>query len=165
MDNMDDEVEVELGTEDRKDWDELRAIAEEEQGITIVEAKNLEPFTMMILVGTIFTLAGVVLKWVEGRGRGGLVVDLRPDQPDPIYRDQDMHFGQIIIITPTSDGKDIKVSVETYDPDNDFTKVGKAIFEKLAEGVTKSIESLKNIIEEAVGNKGEISVEDQPVSA
>lgn len=160
-----DEVEIELGTDDREEWEELRALAEEEKDISVVEAENLEPFTTMILVGTIFTLAGVVLKWINGRGRGGLVVDLRPDVPDPIYRDKDMDFGQVIIICPTTDGKDIKVSVETYDPDNDFTKVGKAILEKLAEGATKSIESITDIVKEAIGKKGKVSIQEQPVAA
>lgn len=162
---MNNEVEIQLSTVDRKEWEELRALAEEEQGVTIVEAEQLDPFSALILAGALFTLAGVVLKWIGRRGESGLVVDLRPDIPDPIYRDKDLDFGQIIIICPTTDGKDIKVSVETYDPDNDFTKVGKAIFEKLAEGATKSIESIKDIIKEAVGNKGKISVGELPVPA
>lgn len=159
---MNDEVEVALSTEDQTEWEELRAIAEEEEGVTVVETENLDPFVAVILVGAIFTIASVVLKWIKGRGRGGLVIDLRPDKPDFIYRDKDLEFGQIIIITPTSDGKDIKLTVETYDPDNDFTKVGKAIFEKLAEGVTESVGTITDIIEKATGNKGKVTVEEQP---
>lgn len=88
------------------------------------------------------------------------MIDLRPDVPDPVYRDKDLEFGQIVIIVPSEDGKTYDVRAEVYDPDNDFIEIAKLIAEKLSEGVVKPLDTLAEAAKAVIGSKGKVEVEE-----
>lgn len=149
----------------QEDQQLLLEAANETEGVEVVDGRNLDPFTALILVGGVLLLASVVTKWIDklrrrDEARYGQVIDLRPGVEDPVRRDKDLEFGQIVVITPTADGKEIKVTIETYDPDNDFTTVAKSVFDTLATSAGKSIESITSAIENATGDKGSVGVEE-----
>jgi hypothetical protein len=160
---MDEEWEIafEGSAEERK---LLLEAASETDGVEIIEGRNLDPLTALILVGGLALLASVVMKWLvkirrTGEESFGQVIDLRPGVKSPIRRDKALNFGQIVTITPGEDGGAITAIVTTYDPDNDFTTVAKNIFSTLATSVGKSIESVTSAILTAAGTKASVSVE------
>ena len=163
---MNERVEISVEVTSAEEAEELRQLVAEEDGVEAETVAGLGPLAAIILVGGIFTLACVILKWIkEGKKKYGLLIDLRPESTDPIVRDPDLEYGQIVIISPTEDGKSIKVSVENYDPDNDFTAIGKKIFETLSAGVAKTFEAIKDAVETVVGDGAEVKAEVLPAGA
>jgi hypothetical protein len=159
------DIRVSIDFEDEEDAGLLEESAREES-VEATRQRGLEPITTIVLVGGISAVAGAIAGWLRRRRRKGKeawgqVIDLRPDAKDPVYRDEDLEFGQIVVITPSADGKTYEVKIEVYDPDNDFTEIAKLIAEKLSEGVVKPLDTLAQAAKEAVGSKGEVKVEER----
>ena len=73
-----------------------------------------EPVTAILIGAGVVAAAKMILDWWERR-KGGLVIDLRKDVKDPLYRDRDVPFG-FIVTFPTDGGK---VTVDVKDlPDS-----------------------------------------------
>lgn len=159
------EIRVSIDYEDEEDAGLLEESARE-QSVVTSRPRGIEPLTTMILVGGIAAVAGAVAGWLRRRRRKGKeawgqVIDLRKDAKDPVYRDEDLEFGQIVVIVPSADGKTYDVKIEVYDPDNDFTEIAKLIAEKLSEGVVKPLDTLAQAAKQAVGSKGDVKVEER----
>lgn len=158
-----------ISFEDEEDLADLEAAAAAEGVETAREPGHpgIEPFTTLILIGAAAAVGSAVIKWLSGRRRKnkrawGQIVDLRPGiaPDDVVRRDPDLEWGQIVIIAPSEDGKSFTVKLETYDPDSDLEELSKLIFTKLSEGVFKTADEIKNIVEALLKDKGKVSVEE-----
>lgn len=160
---MPKEIQVRLELDgDEADERALREAAED-QGLAIPAAEGFEPITTILLAGGGAVVVGTVLDWLRRRRRSGKdawgqMIDLRQTDPAKIItRNESLEFGQIVVITPAKDGA-VEVTIETYDPDNNFVEVGKLVFEKLADASAKSIEAIGDAAKAVVGDKGTVSV-------
>ena len=170
MDDPSAHIRLNIEYEDAEDRALLQDAARA-AGVEASELKGIAPIAVIVLVGAGSAVVGAIATWLTGRRRRGKeswgqVIDLRPDaKGDPIYRDKDLEFGQIVVITPTADGKTVEVKVEVYDPDNDFTEIAKLIFGKLADGVVKPLDTVAQGIKDAVGGKAKVEVNEKPDAA
>jgi hypothetical protein len=149
------EVRLRVDAEDPSDLALLHEAAAEVPGVRVEDTgeAGILPILAVILVGSGIAVVGAVAAWVRNRSKHGMIVDLRPDVPkdDLVRTDPDIPFGLIVVLL-----KDGKVEVQAKNPANDLVDLAKAIFEKLAEGVAKPLDTAAKAIAEAVGDKASV---------
>lgn len=131
-------------------------------GVELTEAQappgdGLEPEIapiVAVLVGA-GALAGAkfILDWWERR-RGGLVIDLRADAADQIYRDKDVPWGYVVHFP--ADGGEVKV--ETKDAPKD------AVERWISEVISGAFKSATDVAKAAAEALGDDKVEPQPAT-
>lgn len=80
--------------------------------------QQIEPVTAVLIGAGVVATAKMIMDWWDRR-RGGLVIDLRPDQADMFYRDPDVAYGYVVTIpaeggTVTVDVKDLPDAAEKW---------------------------------------------------
>jgi hypothetical protein len=147
------------------DDEDLRAAHEaaDSVGVDILESPGEPPegpVDQIVPIVAVLIGAGVlgagkfIMTWWEKR-RGGLVIDLRPDAKDQIYRDHDVPWGYIVVFP--ADGGEVKI--ETKDEPKDS-------IERLIDSVTSGvIESAKAVADAAKDAVGAGKVEQKPAGA
>lgn len=102
------------------DDDDLRAARDTAKAQSEVDFREIvPPLKPEVIEPVSATIVGIlaakfVIDWWDRR-KGGLVIDLRPDVEDEIYRDPDLPFGYVIIFAPEGG----KVTVEVKDAPKD----------------------------------------------
>lgn len=69
----------------------------------------IEPVTAVLIAAGVLALARFILDWFNDR-KGGTVVDLRPGREDQVYRDKDLNYGWILVIS--ADGQKVEINVK-----------------------------------------------------
>lgn len=104
-------------------------------------------------------VSGVAIAWVSelvwewiNRVRGGLVIDLRPEALDTIYRDPDIPYG--FVLTYPADGGEVKVDAR----DAPMSTMER-LLSSFIEGAVKNIKDVVSAAKEAVGS-GRVALEE-----
>lgn len=80
--------------------------------------QQIEPVTAVLIGAGVVAATKMLMDWWDRR-RGGLVIDLRPDEPDMFYRDPDIAYGYVVTIpaeggTVTVDVKNLPDAAEKW---------------------------------------------------
>ena len=102
----------------------------------------MEPVTAVLIAAGAAAVAKFVMDWWETR-RGGLVIDMRLNAKDQIYRNRDVPYG-FILIFPADGGQ---VKIETHDMPKDATQ---QLLEAVISGAYKTVTDLANAAREAL---------------
>jgi hypothetical protein len=103
---------------------------------------QIEPITAVVIGAGAALIAKFVADWWE-RLRGGLVIDLRDNAEDQIYRDRDMPYGYVAIF-PADGGS---VQLETKDAPKDALH---QLLESVISGTFKSLTDITTAATEAL---------------
>lgn len=106
------------------------------------EGLAIEPVTAVLIGAGILALAGFVRNWIISQ-QGGTVVDMRPDATDQIYRDKDVNYGWLLVIT--ADGK---VEVNVKDAPKDSSE---RLIEQVISGALKGVKEVAEKAKELLG--------------
>lgn len=111
------------------------------------------PVTAVLIAAGAAAVAKFVMDWWETR-RGGLVIDMRPDAKDQIYRNRDVPFG-FILIFPADGGQ---VKIESHDMPKDAAQ---QLLEAVISGAYKTVIDLAKAAREALPKA---SIEEAPAT-
>lgn len=113
----------------------------------------IDPATLMVVfMGSALAVATVSRLLEEHRG--GQVLDMRPNAPKQAYRSPDVVYGLVVIIAV-----DGTVSVDVKQPKDMFTVVVEEIRKAVVGLATASLETVGKAVKEAVGDRGETTVQ------
>jgi hypothetical protein len=121
--------------------DVLYELAEKPEPTGAFEPR-VEPVTAILIGGAVMAVGKFIIDWWERR-RGGLVVDLRPEAVDNLYRDKDVPFG--FVVTFLADGK---VTIETKEIPKDAME---RLLGEIVSGVFGSAKALASAAKHVAG--------------
>jgi hypothetical protein len=151
---------VRIRIEDDADLDAAHEAASA-TGVDIQEApgephgleEQIAPIAAVLIGAGVAAAAKFVMTWWEKR-KGGLVIDLRKDAKDQIYRDKDVPWGFIVVFAV--DGGSVKV--ETKDEPKD------AIERLIGDVISGAFDSATAIAKAAQGAVGDDKVKETPAA-
>lgn len=146
------QVQLRLRVEEAADLEVAQSFADEQPDFQ-VEATGeapaggggyemIEPVSAVLIAAGVAVVAKFVMEWWDKR-RGGLVVDMRPDAKDQIYRDKDVPYG-FALIFPADGGQ---VKIETHDMPKDAMQ---QLIEAVISGAFKTVTELAKAAREAL---------------
>lgn len=150
------QVSIRIRVEDEEDL-ALAKSAASNSGIELTEPPRVnvvEPITFVLAAGGFIALGGFVLDWWARRReirKGAVVVDLRENAKDRLYRDSDLPYGYVV--TLLMDGK---VTVDIKDTPKDTSSL------LVGEIVSGAYTTLKELGEAAAKAVGGDKVETEP---
>lgn len=146
-------VQIRARVEEAADLEAAMSLANEQPDIQIeatagspkggIEAQ-MEPVTAVLIAAGAAAVAKFVMDWWEKR-QGGLVVDMRPEAKDQIYRDQNLPYGFVVIFPPEGG----QVKIETHDMPKDATQ---QLLEAVISGSYKTVLELAQAARDALPN-------------
>ncbi|MEV4416600.1 hypothetical protein [Catellatospora sp. NPDC049609] len=129
---------------------ELTALAEEHDVQLLREGDRGEPITIAVLIGGALAV-GAVMHEFERR-RGGQVIDLRKDAPQPAYRDKGLQYGLVMIRS-----EDGTVRVEVHEPRGVLGQVLESINSVVGTLTGQEPVDLLTAVREAVGDRATVT--------
>jgi hypothetical protein len=153
-------LRIQIRMQEEEDLEVAQKIASEHPDLQVEaaavapvgEIQNLmAPVTAVLIFAGAAAIAKFVMDWWDAR-RGGLVINMRPDGKDQIYRNRDVPYGYILIFP--SDGGQVKI--ETRDMPKNATQ---QLLEEVISGVFKNVGDLAKAAKEAMPSA---SVEENP---
>jgi hypothetical protein len=147
------EVQIRVRVEEEADLEVAQSFANERPDIQVEATSGppkggiegqMEPVTAVLIAAGAAAVAKFVMDWWEKR-RGGLVVNMRPEAKDQIYRDQDVPYGFVVIFP--SDGGQVKI--ETRDMPKDAIQ---QLLEVVISGAYKTVLDLAKAAKDALPN-------------
>lgn len=155
-------VQIRIRMEEAADLEVAQSFANEQPDLHVEATAGaprggiegqIEPVTAVLIAAGAAAVAKFLMDWWEKR-RGGLVVDMRPDAKDQIYRDRDAPYGFVLIFP--SDGGQVKI--ETRDMPKDATQ---QLLEAVISGAYKTVMDLAKAAREALPKA---SIEEAPAT-
>ena len=134
------EAQIRIRIEEKADLEATQSCANEHQSIQIEATASspngdiesqMEPVTGVLIAAGTVTVAKFIMDWWEKR-RGGLIIDMRPDAKDQVYRHQDIPYGFFLVFS--ADGGQVKI--ETRDMPKDATQ---QLLESVISGAYKTV--------------------------
>ena len=145
------QVQIRLRVEEAADLEVAQSFANEQPDLQVeatTDARTrgiegqIEPITAVLIAAGVTAVTKFVMDWWEKRS-GGLVVDMRPEAKDQIYRDEAVPYG-FVIIFPADGGQ---VKIETHDTPKDAMQ---QLLESVISGAYKTVTELAKAAREAM---------------
>lgn len=127
---------------DRKDGQD---VADRNKDVELTQAgaapgpQFVDPVTAVLVAAGVLAAAKFVMDWWERR-KGGVVIDMRSDRSDNIYRDKDLPAGYVLIFP--ADGGDVKVEVKDFPKD-----ATERLLSDVISGVLGTAEAVKEAVD------------------
>jgi hypothetical protein len=144
-------MQIRIRIEEAADLEVVQSFANEQPDLQVEATtgapsggieSQIEPVTAVLIAAGAAAVAKFVMDWWEKR-RGGLVVDMRPDAKDQIYRDRDVPYG-FVLVFPADGGQ---VKIETRDTPKDATQ---QLLEAVISGAYNTVTDLTTAVREAL---------------
>lgn len=140
------QVELRLRTLDTDDLDAAYGLADDRPEVDLQASSGepgggiegqVAPITAVLIGAGVVAAAKFVLDWWDKR-RGGLVIDLRADAGDQIYRNPDLPYGVVVVFAAAGG----QVKVQTHDMPRDGMQ---QLLEAVVGGAFKTVGDLAKL--------------------